>query len=428
MKSGDDVIRDERFTYDSRGRLSQYSSRGTHRPRDPYGKEIIKQTYVFDAMDNIVSLETEFPGGKNLASFDYSASDPTQLIGIRHSHKDYPAPVVLEYDANGQLIRDEQARRLIYDALGRLTQVASAVGDVVRGYHYDAQDRLVELSQPVGPPTQRYYREGRVLNQVCGPDKSTCLRNADILLGQNRQGQDAGTRLLGADQQQSVLSEVAGSRRQDFAYSPYGHRPAEGGLFSVLGFSGEALDPSTGLYLLGNGYRAYSPALMRFVSPDSMSPFGAGGLNPYAYCGGDPINRVDPTGHFWKALLGIALSVVGFALSVVTMGAATPLAVIGLTLAAASTTLGIAGIIVDEVAPQSGIGEILGWASLATGVLSAGAGLGALGKSATQLGGKLAERLQARVEWKTRGCSESHGQGDGTGNFKVGSGRDSRYG
>ena len=57
-----------------------------------------------------------------------------------------------------------------------------------------------------------------------------------------------------------------------------------------------------------------------------------------------------------------------------------------LTLAAASTTLGIAGIIVDEVAPQSGIGEILGWASLATGVLSAGAGLGALGKSATQLG------------------------------------------
>ena len=415
LKSGDDVIRDERFTYDSRGRLSQYSSRGTHRPRDPYGKEIIKQTYVFDAMDNIVSLETEFPGGKNLASFDYSASDPTQLIGIRHSHKDYPAPIVLEYDANGQLIRDEQARRLTYDALGRLTQVASAVGDVVRGYHYDAQDRLVELSHPVGPPTQRYYREGRVLNEVCGRDQSTCLRNAGILLGQNRQGQGAGTRLLGADQQQSVLSEVTGSRRQDFAYSPYGHRLAEGGLFSVLGFSGEAFDPSTGLYLLGNGYRAYSPVLMRFVSPDSMSPFGAGGLNPYAYCGGDPINRVDPTGHFWKALLGIAMSIAGFALSVVTMGAATPLAVIGLTLAAASTTLGIAGIIVDEVAPQSGIGEILGWASLATGVLSAGAGLGALGKSATQWGGKLANAFKPGLSGKPADAARAMARGMGQG-------------
>lgn len=391
LKSGTSVLRDEHFTYDKRGRLDQYTCAGTQRPRDPYGKEIIKQTYVFDAMDNIVTLETEFPGGKNLTSYDHSALDPTQLIGIRHSHKDYPPPAALQYDANGQLIVDEQARRLTYDALGRLTQVANAVGGVLRGYHYDARDHLVELSQPVGPPTQRYYREGRVINEACGPDKSTCLRSAGILLGQHQQrGQGAETRLVGTDQQQSVLTEVWGAKRQDFAYSPYGYRPAEGGLFSLQGFSNEQLDPLTGLYLLGNGYRAYSPTLMRFLSPDSMSPFGAGGLNPYAYCGGDPINRVDPTGHFWKALLGIVAAVAGFALSVVTFGAATPLAVLGLVLAGVSATLGVAGIIVDEVAPESGVGKILGWASLATGLASAGAGLAAVGKSAAQWGSKLA--------------------------------------
>ncbi|EJM60157.1 RHS repeat domain-containing protein [Pseudomonas sp. GM48] len=422
MKSGNEVLRDERFSYDRRGRLTEYTCSGTQRPRDPHGKEIIKQIFVLDAMDNIVTLETEFPGGKNLCSYEYSASDPTQLIGIRHSHKDYPAPVVLQYDANGQLIKDEQVRMLTYDALGRLTQVASAVGAVVRGYHYDAQDRLVEMSQRVGPVTRRYYREGRVINEENGQDKSTCLHNVDVVLGQSRQGQSAVTRLLGTDQQQSVLTEVMGAQRQDVAYSPYGHRPAEGGLFSLLGFSGQQLDPLTGLYLLGNGYRAYSPTLMRFLSPDSMSPFGAGGLNPYAYCGGDPINRVDPTGHFWKALLGIALSIAGFALSVVTMGAATPLAVIGLTLAASSATLGVAGIIVNEVAPESGVGGILGWASLATGVLSAGAGLGALGKGAVQWGNKLANAYKPGLSSKgAQAAAKEMAKGMGKGSSKAGS-------
>ncbi len=38
--------------------------------------------------------------------------------------------------------------------------------------------------------------------------------------------------------------------------------------------------------MLGNGYRAYSPVLMRFNSPDSWSPFGEGGVNAYAYIEG----------------------------------------------------------------------------------------------------------------------------------------------
>lgn len=48
---------------------------------------------------------------------------------------------------------------------------------------------------------------------------------------------------------------------------------------------------------LGNGYRAYSPALRRFTCPDSDSPFGIGGINPYVYCDHDPVNRTDPSGH-----------------------------------------------------------------------------------------------------------------------------------
>ena len=56
--------------------------------------------------------------------------------------------------------------------------------------------------------------------------------------------------------------------------------------------------------MLGNGYRAFNPVLMRFNSPDSWSPFGEGGLNAYVYCIGDPVNRDDPTGHWGSKSLG----------------------------------------------------------------------------------------------------------------------------
>lgn len=65
------------------------------------------------------------------------------------------------------------------------------------------------------------------------------------------------------------------------------------------GYTGTYEDSATFGYSLGNGYRIYLPGLMRFNSPDSFSPFWLGGVNPYAYCGDDPVNRVDPSGHMF---------------------------------------------------------------------------------------------------------------------------------
>ncbi len=65
-----------------------------------------------------------------------------------------------------------------------------------------------------------------------------------------------------------------------------------------LGYDGQLHEPHGCWQFLGNGYRIYNPVLMRLHSPDTVSPFGEGGINAYAYCGGDPINNVDPTGRF----------------------------------------------------------------------------------------------------------------------------------
>ena len=109
------------------------------------------------------------------------------------------------------------------------------------------------------------------------------------------------TPLLAVDQQRTVSSHVDQYQSlRSIAYTPYGHRSPDEG---CLGFNGEWLDSSVLHYFLGNGYRAYCPPLMRFRSPDRMSPFGPGGLNSYGYCGQDPINYRDPTGHLRVGIL-----------------------------------------------------------------------------------------------------------------------------
>ncbi|MEE1921810.1 RHS repeat-associated core domain-containing protein [Pseudomonas sp. 148P] len=93
-----------------------------------------------------------------------------------------------------------------------------------------------------------------------------------------------------------------------------------------VAFNGQLLEPS-GCYLPGNGYRAYNPALMRFHSPDHWSPFDRGGLNAYAYCSGDPVNRVDPSGR-WEEhvmpMLALVLNVGLFGVAALGIGSSAP--------------------------------------------------------------------------------------------------------
>jgi RHS repeat-associated protein len=105
------------------------------------------------------------------------------------------------------------------------------------------------------------------------------------------------TTLLAIDDSLSIIGELADGKHSPIAYTAYGEQSAQQEDKTRLGFNGQLREAKIGWYLLGNGYRAYNPRLMRFHSPDSWSPFAGGGLNAYMYCAGDPVNRFDPTGH-----------------------------------------------------------------------------------------------------------------------------------
>ncbi|PWB34165.1 hypothetical protein DCO48_07655 [Pseudomonas sp. SDI] len=161
-------------------------------------------------------------------------------------------------------------------------------------YRFDSLDRIAVCTRAKQNDSRRFYLGERLSSEVQGEAGMTLPRHAHYLLGQcSYPAAPAGTALLATDPHGTLLAALVGQQPVSARIGPYGESPTRNDL---PGFCGEHAEPVTGHYLLGS-YRALIPALGRFNQPDSFSPFGDGGLNPYAYCLGDPINRIDPSGH-----------------------------------------------------------------------------------------------------------------------------------
>ena len=165
-------------------------------------------------------------------------------------------------------------------------------------YVYDPLDRLVISQREDAGITQMFYCRDRVSTEHRDNVRLQVFEFEEAIVSyQVLQNGTPHTLLIAGDENRSTLNILNNNQRHAVAYTPYGYHLQEADTPQLLGFNGERFDPFTGYYLLGNGYRAFNPVLMRFNSPDSWSPFGKGGINAYAYCEGDPVNRVDPTGH-----------------------------------------------------------------------------------------------------------------------------------
>lgn len=337
----------ERFSYDRRGRLITHRFEGPDLPKDRYGNAIIEQVFGYDALDNVTMLSQTFADKSYDQAFStFAENDPCQLLEVEHSHPHYPAKCVLEYDADGNLTRDENGQTLQYDSQGRLLRVTDSDGLTASQYRYDAHNHLLGVKHGGQGETLRFYEDEQLVRTEQGALSTHLLYVGEQPLAQQHLDHPEQTLLLLTDAHHSVLAESGQNSLRQAIYSAYGERTADDGMQCLLGFNGEVRDPVSGWYLLGRGYRAYNPTLMRFHSPDSLSPFGAGGVNPYVYCAGDPINAADPTGHFErkrnkKGMWGAIMAAIGIVLTVAAIIIAPPVGIASIAFTAAMTTVGV---------------------------------------------------------------------------------------
>ena len=146
--------------------------------------------------------------------------------------------------------------------------------------------------------TKFFYQNGKLVTLNVREQCSTVLRNRSQPLAVIKGADNTGhADLLVTDEKNTVFHIVNTAGDAPLSYLPYGYTSPLSSRLPLVGFNGEPLEVLTKSYPLGNGYRIYNPILMRFYAPDELSPFAAGGLNPYMYCQGDPVGKIDPSGQ-----------------------------------------------------------------------------------------------------------------------------------
>ena len=255
-------------------------------------------TYGLDPVGNRLS-EVSGLGGVPSGSFTYNPDDEAASETYDpNGNVTAAGGKTFAYDSQNQMISaNGGAVQIIYDAFGN--RVAKTVSGVTTRYLVEDDMNPTGLPQVFdelngsGVVTRTYtyglqrISEEQVINSTWTPS------------------------FYGYDGMGSVrnLTNAAGAVTDTWEYDAFGNPFTTSGTTpNEMLYRGEQYDSDLGLYYLRARY--YNPLTGRFMSRDAYMgvPRNPETLHKYLYSGGDPVNRIDPSGREDLAEYGVRLA------------------------------------------------------------------------------------------------------------------------
>ena len=308
----DKVNETKAYTYDALGRLTKTVT--TDHKNDDKTKTV---TYTYDKAGN----RTTEDDGTTQTAYTYNGLDQLQTA-TKEKGTAVDEVRQYSYDANGNQTdvkntKTGQTESYTYDAENRLSKVSVTDKDgktaVIQQNHYNGDGQRIQKVE--GSKTTNYYYQDGVVSYTTDGENSQTSQNLigtdGNILATQRYGSDHTDYLLyNKDIQGSSTSLVKenGSADATYQYTDFGETTINGDnkVENEVCYTGGIYDQSTGLYYLNARY--YNPEDGRFVTEDTYrgETNEPDTQNLYVYCADNPVNYVDPSGHWIDTVLDVA--------------------------------------------------------------------------------------------------------------------------
>lgn len=324
----------ETFSYDALERVV----RATIKSLDPTKEAALSEDWEYDSIGNL----RRYSGFGGL-HHQYSTVQPHALVKA--------GPNTYAYDANGNIIRKNN-QHITWTSFNKPKTIETKSKGIVE-FEYDAEQNRFKKSSPeetviyIGKLyektalalnrqqiTHRYfiYALGRLVTIDSEVEtESGSTSSLKYLLRDHLDSVDTVTNDHGEIVEYLRFNAFGQRRTSEWAnFEGYMSSSKPGFIHTKRGFTGH--EHLGDLHLIHMNGRIYDPTVGRFLSPDPhvQDPYNTQSYNRYSYTLNNPLKHKDPSGYFFKAIGRFFKKfwrpIVAVAATVVTFGAATPLA------------------------------------------------------------------------------------------------------